>query len=101
MVNTNIYFNLIWFPLVHFIGQGQMATVEFVAVDGGTSEKEAGESCDVSAQKLIRFEDLNPFTYTQKSLILSNTTLVPYFSPVDFYVVSYVSFSESASGSTK
>lgn len=51
-----------------------MAAVEFVAVDGGTSNKEAGESCDISAQKLIQFDDLNPFTYTQKTLILSNTT---------------------------
>lgn len=53
-----------------------MASVEFVAVDGGTSEKEVGELCDVSAQKLIRFDNLNPFTYLQKTLILSNTTYV-------------------------
>lgn len=55
-------------------GKGQLAGVEFVAVDGGTSDKEADELCDATAQKLIRFDDLNPFTYTQKTLILSNVT---------------------------
>ena len=55
-------------------GKGQYAAVEFVAIDGGTSEPQTGELCDATSQKLIRFEDLNPFTYTQKTMILSNTT---------------------------
>lgn len=57
-------------------GKGQLAGAEFVAVDGGTSEKQAGELYDATSQKLIKFEDLNPFTYTQKSLIISNSTYV-------------------------
>lgn len=59
---------------IFLIGKGQLAGVEFVAVDGGNSEKETGELCDLTAQKLIRFDDLNPFTYTQKTMILSNIT---------------------------
>lgn len=57
-----------------FLGKGQQATVEFVAIDGGTAEKEPGELCDLTAHKLIRFDDLDPFTYHQKTLIISNTT---------------------------
>lgn len=56
------------------VGKGQLAAVEFVAIDGGTAEKQPGELCDSTAQRLIRFDDLDPFTYHQKTLIVSNTT---------------------------
>ncbi|XP_013414779.1 deleted in lung and esophageal cancer protein 1 [Lingula anatina] len=57
-------------------GEGQTAGVDLVSVDGGKSEPLPGELCDVAAQHLVKFETLNPFTYTQKRVILQNITNV-------------------------
>ncbi len=53
-------------------GAGQTAEVEVGEVEGDLSHAIPGEACDVSAQHLIRFESLNPFTYMQKTVEVCN-----------------------------
>lgn len=60
---------------VYFLtGTGQMAGVEFDFVSGGLSEPELGELRDISAQHFIRFDEQNPETTTDKTLVIKNTT---------------------------
>jgi len=55
-------------------GTGQMAGVELDSVSGGLSESELGEMRDISAQHFIRFDEQNPETTTDKTLVIKNTT---------------------------
>ncbi|KAK3108686.1 hypothetical protein FSP39_013370 [Pinctada imbricata] len=57
-------------------GESQKAGVELVSVERGTEEVMPGELSDSSAQHLIRFDDLNPFTYTDRGVTIKNTTNV-------------------------
>lgn len=63
----------------HFLlqGEAQKAGVELVSVERGTSDPLPGEMTDNTAQHLIRFDDLNPFTYTDRAIIIKNPTNVP------------------------
>lgn len=49
-----------------------------MSVERGTSDPVPGELTDNTAQHLIRFDDLNPFTYTDRSIIVRNPTSVIY-----------------------
>ena len=51
-----------------------MAGVELDSVSGGLSETEIGEMRDISAEHFIRFDEQNPETSTEKTLIINNTT---------------------------
>ncbi|KAK2147788.1 hypothetical protein LSH36_535g01010 [Paralvinella palmiformis] len=66
-------------------GEGQSAGVELIDVQGGVSDPLPGELCDLTAQHLIRFENLNPFTYLQKSITVKNLTNVEL--PFDWIIV--------------
>ncbi|XP_022081791.1 deleted in lung and esophageal cancer protein 1-like [Acanthaster planci] len=58
-------------------GEGQTAGVELAAVsDGGERQPAPGELCDVTAQHQIRFDPINPMTFTTKQLTIKNTTNV-------------------------
>ena len=43
-------------------------------VERGEGVVDPGELCDRSAQHLIKFDDLNPFTYTERSISVQNHT---------------------------
>ncbi|XP_070564757.1 deleted in lung and esophageal cancer protein 1-like [Ptychodera flava] len=62
----------------HFFlkGEGQAAGVELASVSDGESFAMPGELCDVTAQHQIKFQTLNPMTYTQKKIVVRNTTNV-------------------------
>ncbi|ELU16950.1 hypothetical protein CAPTEDRAFT_224255 [Capitella teleta] len=53
-------------------GEGQTARVELVSVEEGVDEPLAGEQMDATADHLIRFSSLNPYTYIQKSITVRN-----------------------------
>ena len=55
-------------------GEGQVAGVQLSGVEGGVSEPLADELCDISAQHMIRFDNLNPYTYMQRSIAVKNNT---------------------------
>ncbi|XP_077978029.1 deleted in lung and esophageal cancer protein 1-like [Glandiceps talaboti] len=55
-------------------GIGQNAGVELASVSEGESFALPGELCDVTAQHQVKFDTLNPMTYTQKKLVIKNTT---------------------------
>ena len=57
-----------------FVGEGQTAAVELMSVEDGLAEPAPGELCDITAQHLIRFDNLNPYTYIQKAVKLKNST---------------------------
>ena len=56
------------------LGVGQVAAVEIGSIEGGLSNALPGEVCDVSAQHLIKFDTLNPYTYMQKEIEVVNKT---------------------------
>ncbi|XP_053374594.1 deleted in lung and esophageal cancer protein 1-like isoform X2 [Mercenaria mercenaria] len=62
----------------HFVlkGEAQRAGVELVSVERGLSEAVPGELVDATAQHLIKFDQLNPFTYTDRTAVVKNTTNV-------------------------
>jgi hypothetical protein len=53
-------------------GEAQSARVELVAVERGVAEPAPGELCDRSAQHRVKFDDLNPFTYTDRNICVKN-----------------------------
>ncbi|XP_061179869.1 deleted in lung and esophageal cancer protein 1-like isoform X2 [Saccostrea echinata] len=55
-------------------GEAQKAEVELLSVERGLSAVLPGELSDVSAENLIRFDELNPFTYTDRSIVVKNKT---------------------------
>ena len=57
-----------------FLGEAQKAGVELVSVERGTTEPLPGELTDATAKHLIRFDSLNPFTYTDRSCVVKNLT---------------------------
>ena len=59
---------------VYCTGKGQEASMELVHVEGGVAEHYPDELPDYSAQHLIRFEPLNPFTYMQRAITVKNPT---------------------------
>lgn len=54
------------------LGVGEIARVELSEVEMGLSEPKPGEFNDVSATNLIKFDDLNPFTYTERLIKIKN-----------------------------
>ena len=50
--------------------------MELVSVEEGLSEPLPDELCDITAQHLVKFSKLNPFTYMQKKVTVKNTTSV-------------------------
>uniref|UniRef100_A0A8D0DPN9 DLEC1 cilia and flagella associated protein n=1 Tax=Salvator merianae TaxID=96440 RepID=A0A8D0DPN9_SALMN len=63
------------------LGLGQLISLELVSVTGGESSPLPGELTDVTAQHLIRFAPLNPYSSDEKILVLRNLTHVelPFF----------------------
>ncbi|KAK6165505.1 hypothetical protein SNE40_022422 [Patella caerulea] len=57
-------------------GEGQMASVSLEYVENGVKEPLPGELCDKSAQHLIQFEELNPYTYIERTIKVKNQTNV-------------------------
>nr|XP_060639346.1 deleted in lung and esophageal cancer protein 1 [Anolis sagrei ordinatus] len=62
-------------------GLGQLIALELFSVTGGESHPLPGELTDVTAQHLIRFDSLNPYSVAEKILVLRNMTHVelPFF----------------------
>ncbi|XP_067326488.1 deleted in lung and esophageal cancer protein 1 [Anolis sagrei] len=62
-------------------GLGQLIALELFSVTGGESHPLPGELTDVTAQHLIRFDSLNPYSVAEKTLVLRNMTHVelPFF----------------------
>jgi len=50
--------------------------VELGYVEDGLSQQQIGEVCDVTAQHLVRFIALNPYTYTQRFIAVKNCMYV-------------------------
>ena len=48
--------------------------MDLVSVDRGTTQPLPGELTDATAQHLVRFDNLNPFTYTDRSCVVKNVT---------------------------
>ncbi|XP_041367117.1 deleted in lung and esophageal cancer protein 1-like [Gigantopelta aegis] len=61
---------------VNVKGQGEIAKVELVSVEHGLSEHMLGELHDTTAEHFIRFDELNPFTYTDRNISVHNCTNV-------------------------
>ncbi|KAK7110848.1 deleted in lung and esophageal cancer protein 1-like isoform X2 [Littorina saxatilis] len=57
-------------------GEGQMVKLTLAKVERGESAALPGELCDRSANHLVKFDDLNPFTYTERSITVQNHTNV-------------------------
>lgn len=57
-------------------GEGQIVRVTLTQVERGDAEVQPGELRDRSAQHLIKFDDLNPFTYTERTITVTNHTNV-------------------------
>ncbi|XP_071803084.1 deleted in lung and esophageal cancer protein 1-like [Asterias amurensis] len=58
-------------------GEGQTAGVELQDVSGGgESHSSPGEMSDATAQHQVRFDPINPMTFTTKQLTIKNTTNV-------------------------
>ncbi|XP_052802383.1 deleted in lung and esophageal cancer protein 1-like isoform X2 [Mya arenaria] len=57
-------------------GQAERAGVELVSVERGTAEPVPGELFDATAQHHIKFDQLNPFTYTDRTTVVKNLTNV-------------------------
>ena len=57
-----------------FQGEAEKAGVDLVSVERGTTQPLPGELTDATAQHLIRFDNLNPFTYTDRSCVVKNVT---------------------------
>ncbi|CAL1533794.1 unnamed protein product [Lymnaea stagnalis] len=57
-------------------GEGQIAKVGLAGVEMGLSEPLVGEFNDISAKHLVRFDDLNPYTYTEMNVSVKNFTRV-------------------------
>ena len=57
-----------------FTGEAEKAGVDLVSVERGTTQPLPGELTDATAQHLIRFDNLNPFTYTDRSCVVKNVT---------------------------
>ena len=53
-------------------GEAQKAEVELVSVERGMSEPAPGELMDSTARHLIKFDQLNPFTYTDRTAVIKN-----------------------------
>ncbi|XP_071102579.1 deleted in lung and esophageal cancer protein 1-like [Haliotis cracherodii] len=62
----------------HFLlrGEGQTAQVALDFVERGESEPLPGELTDFSAQHRLVFDDLNPYTYTDRVITVQNLTKV-------------------------
>nr|XP_060639348.1 deleted in lung and esophageal cancer protein 1 homolog [Anolis sagrei ordinatus] len=58
-------------------GLGQLIALELFSVTGGESHPLPGELTDVTAQHLIRFDSLNPYSVAEKILVLRNMTYAP------------------------
>jgi len=54
--------------------------VELDYVEDGLSQRQPGELCDVTSQQLIRFVAVNPFTYTQRDISVTNRMSV--YTPI-------------------
>nr|XP_006817129.1 PREDICTED: LOW QUALITY PROTEIN: deleted in lung and esophageal cancer protein 1-like [Saccoglossus kowalevskii] len=57
-------------------GEAQLASVELSLVSDGEQFSMLGELCDATAQHLVKFDNLNPMTYTQKTMVVRNKTNV-------------------------
>lgn len=59
---------------IYCIGEAERATVELMSVERGLSDPGPGELTDATAQHLIKFDQLNPFTYTDRTAVVKNNT---------------------------
>ena len=72
--NCTLYQRHVFLISCSFLGEAQKAGVELVSVERGTTEPLPGELTDATAKHLIRFDSLNPFTYTDRSCVVKNLT---------------------------
>ena len=61
-------------------GRGVSPRVELDYVEDGLSQRQPGELCDATSQQLIRFIAVNPFTYTQRDISVTNRMSV--YTPI-------------------
>lgn len=57
-------------------GEGEIARVGLSSVERGLSDPKPNELNDISAKNLLKFDDLNPFTYTERTVKVCNYTKV-------------------------
>ncbi|RUS82779.1 hypothetical protein EGW08_009443 [Elysia chlorotica] len=57
-------------------GEGEYAKIGLAEVEMGLSDYSPSEFRDISAQNLLRFDELNPFTYTERLVKVVNHTKV-------------------------
>ncbi|XP_021361346.1 deleted in lung and esophageal cancer protein 1-like isoform X1 [Mizuhopecten yessoensis] len=57
-------------------GVAQRAGVDLTLVERGEGNIAPGEMTDNTAEHMIRFDDLNPFTYTDRTVVVKNCTNV-------------------------
>ncbi|XP_029442886.1 deleted in lung and esophageal cancer protein 1 [Rhinatrema bivittatum] len=57
-------------------GIGQLIGLELIAVSGGESRPVLGELTDLTAEYLVHFDSSNPYTTSEKKLLIRNTTHV-------------------------
>ncbi|XP_052246606.1 deleted in lung and esophageal cancer protein 1-like isoform X3 [Dreissena polymorpha] len=57
-------------------GTAERANVELVSIERGLHEPTPGELVDATAEHHIKFDQLNPFTYTDRTAVVKNITNV-------------------------
>ena len=63
-----------------------------MSIDGGISQPMIGESCDPSANHLVRFSDQNPSTTATKKLVLKNMRYALRFAGVSTTLSYFLKF---------
>ncbi|KAL8164844.1 UNVERIFIED_CONTAM: hypothetical protein K2H54_010552, partial [Gekko kuhli] len=62
-------------------GLGQLISLKLLSVSGGEGSVTPGELVDVMSQHFVRFDSLNPYSTSEKTLVIRNVTHVelPFF----------------------
>ena len=59
-----------------YIGTSRIAQIELAGVESGLSDYSLNEARDITAQHLIRYSPMHPFTFAEKKFTLKNPTYV-------------------------
>ena len=59
---------------LYFSAEGEVARVGLASVERGLAQPKPNELNDVTAKNLLKFDDLNPFTYTERTVKVCNYT---------------------------
>ncbi|XP_066918648.1 deleted in lung and esophageal cancer protein 1 homolog [Clytia hemisphaerica] len=61
----------------HIIGIGEVADIELISVEGGLHEPILGETQDLQAEQIVRFQECYPDVVYTKTLLIKNRIPVP------------------------